>query len=109
MATRGKKEHAPSRPPAATPQEQENRMVALATNLAERQLKDGSASAAVITHYLKLATEKEKLERDKLRAENKLAEAKVQQIKSQERTEELFSEAIKAMTTYGGHLNNHDE
>ena len=49
------------RPPAKTPEARENQLVSLAVDLAERQLLDGTASAQVITHYLKLATEREKL------------------------------------------------
>ena len=41
---------------ARTPEQRENEMIALATDLAERQLSQGTASAQVITDYLRLAT-----------------------------------------------------
>ena len=40
--------------PALTPEARENQMIFLATELAEQQLRDGTASSQVITHYSKL-------------------------------------------------------
>ena len=51
---------------ATTSEKRENELIALAVDLAEEQLRAGTASSQVITHFLKLATEKEKLEREKL-------------------------------------------
>lgn len=89
--------------PALTPEARENQLIALAENLAEKQLLDGTASSQVITHYLKLGTVKEQLERERLEKENALLVAKVEALQSAKRSEELFSEAIKAMKRYGGH------
>lgn len=87
---------------ALTPEGRENQLVALAVNLAEQQLRDGTASSQVITHYLKLGTAKERLEREKLEQENELLKAKTEAIKSEQRIEELYEEAINAMKSYGG-------
>ena len=57
--------------PALSPEARENQMIALAVDLAEQQLRDGTASAQVITHFLKLGTSKAELEKEKLRQENK--------------------------------------
>ena len=48
--------------PALSPEARENQMIALAVDLAEQQLIDGTASAQVITHFLKLGTTKAELE-----------------------------------------------
>lgn len=88
--------------PALTPEARENQLVSLAVKLAEQQLKDGTASSQVITHYLKLGTVKEKLEREKLEKENELLRAKAEALQSAKRQEELFEEAIKAMREYSG-------
>lgn len=90
------------RPPATTLEGRENQMVSLAVDLAEKQLMDGTASAQVITHYLKLATTRERLEQQKLEKENKLLAARAEQIASGARMEELYSEAIQAMRRYAG-------
>ena len=55
--------------PALTPEARENQLISLAIDLAEQQLRDGTASSQVITHYLKLGSTKEKLEREKLKNE----------------------------------------
>lgn len=89
-------------PPATTPEARENQMIALAVDLAEKQLRDGTASPSVITHYLKLATQREKLEQDMLVHKSKLMEAKTEAIESAQRIEELYSEAINAMRKYSG-------
>lgn len=95
--------------PAITPEGRENQMISLAMKLAEQQLIDGTASAQVISHYLKLATVKEKLEQEKLRRENELLEAKAEAYKSAKRQEELFEEAIKAMRMYAGNGSDDDD
>ena len=89
-------------PPALTPEGRENQLIALAMDLAEQKLRDGTASAQEVTHFLKLASSKEKLEREKLSLENKLIEAKTEALQSQKNIEELYSNAIKAMQTYSG-------
>ena len=88
--------------PALTPEARENQMIALAVNLAEQQLRDGTASAQVITHYLKLGDTKAQYEKEQLRLENELLKAKTDMIKSQENSEKLYAEAIKAMKRYSG-------
>lgn len=90
------------RPPAKTPEERENRMISLATNLAERQLEEGTATAQVITHFLKLGSTREKLEQEKLRRENELLETKAELMASAKRVEELYSTALDAMRSYAG-------
>src|SRR5450756_775277 len=65
------------RPPATTPRQRENQLIASAIDLAEKQIADGTATSQVLTHFLKLGSGREELERDKLRQENKLLQAKV--------------------------------
>ena len=88
--------------PALTPEARENQLVSLAVDLAEQQLRDGTASSQVITHYLKLGSTKERLEKEKLEEENKLLRAKTESIQSQKKVEELYLEALNAMRSYAG-------
>lgn len=90
----------PKQRPALTAEARENQMIALAMDAAEEQLRNGTASSQVITHFLRLGTEKEKLEREKLEKENKLLVAKTQAIDSAKEIERLYSEALKAMRSY---------
>lgn len=91
-----------SRSPARSPEEQENRMINYAMDLAEKQLKEGTASSQVITHFLKAASSKERLEREKLEMENDLIKARIEVLQSQQRIEELYSQALNAMRIYSG-------
>ena len=93
-----------SRPirPALTPEARENQLINLAVDRAEQMLRDGTASSQVITHFLKLATVREKLEREKLEEENKLLKAKTKAYESAEEIKTLYSEALKAMRNYSG-------
>lgn len=95
--------------PARTPEGRENQMIALAEKLAEEQLRNGTASSQIITHYLKLATVREQLEKENLKEDIKLKKAKTDAIESAQKMEELYAEAIKAMSMYGGANANDEE
>lgn len=90
--------------PAFTPEARENQLVSLAVDLAEQQLRDGTASSQVITHYLKLGSTRASLEKEKLIAENKLLEAKTEMVKSAKVSEELYTKALAAMRSYQGNM-----
>lgn len=111
MATRRRDEKPskPRRPPARTPEERENRMISLATDLAERQLEEGSATAQVITHYLKLGSSRERLEQEKLQRENELLATKAEMMASARRVEELYATALDAMRSYAGMVVSEDD
>lgn len=89
--------------PALTPEARENQLISLAVDLAEQQLRDGTASSQVITHYLKLGSSREKVEQELKQKELELMQAKTEALQSQKRMDELYAEAIKAMKNYGGH------
>lgn len=96
--------------PALTPEARENQLIALAVDLVQQRLLDGSASSQETTHFLKLGSMKNQLEMEKLREENKLLKAKTESIQSAKRVEELYAEAINAMRRYSGNGNaNADE
>lgn len=88
---------------ATTPEARENRLVSLAMDLAEKQLEEGTASAMVLTHWMKVGSMREKLEREALIQENKLRAAKTEAYASGGRLEELYTNALDAMRSYGGH------
>lgn len=92
----------PRRRRARDPQQRENQVIALAMDVAEEQLRNRTASPAVITHFLRLGTEKYKYENERLSRENRMLEAKTEAIESQQKSEELYSEAIAAFKSYMG-------
>lgn len=89
--------------PAINPDARENQMIALAMDLVEQRLRDGTASSQETTHFLKLASPKNKLEQERLRLENELVAAKTKALADAEEIKVLYEEALKAMRRYGGH------
>lgn len=87
---------------AIDPEARQDQMVALAVDLAEQQLRDGTASSQVITHFLKLGTATAKLEEKKLEAEVQLVMAKKEALQSAEELKQVYSEALKAFQIYSG-------
>lgn len=88
--------------PGLTPESEENLCISLATDLAKKQLLEGTASSQVITHFLKLGTTLARLEKEKLELENENLKAKTEALKSQQHSEELMEKAINAFRTYSG-------
>lgn len=86
--------------PALTPEARENQMIALAIDLAEQQLRDGTASSQVITHFLKLGSTREKIEKEILEKQKVMIEAKTESLQSTKRIEELYANAMEAMKDY---------
>jgi hypothetical protein len=87
---------------AATVPAREAQLIALAVNLAEKQLRDGTASAQVISHYLKKSSPREELELERLAAENRLLVAKVDSLKAAVDGDQLAAKALAAMRAYSG-------
>lgn len=88
--------------PAISPEARENQMIALAVDLAEEQLRNGTASSQVITHYLKLGSTKEKIEKEILEKQKELISAKTEVLNSQRRMEEMYSDMLSALKEYSG-------
>jgi hypothetical protein len=88
--------------PATTPEGRENQLVADAFDLAQRQLRDGTASAQVISHFLKAGSTREQLEQERLARENALLEAKAEAMASAKNMDVLYVKAIAAMRSYSG-------
>lgn len=99
-----KDDHIPVGPnrPANSPEQRENQLVAMAQSLVERRMRDGSASAQETVHFLKLATEKHRLEQEKIRMENELIKAKIEQYESAEMLVGLIEEVKDSLKTYQG-------
>lgn len=103
--TRNTKRGAPGR----TPESREQQVIAAAYDLAEQQILDGTASSQVITHFLKLATQREALEREILKENAKLLKAKTDAIASNEQMEKVYREALDAMREYSGNQTDDED
>jgi len=87
---------------ALTPIARENQLINAAYDLAEKRIREGTASDTMLTHFLKMGSQKERLELAILETQKELAIAKTEALQSAKRSEELFDEAIKAMGRYRG-------
>ena len=101
-----RKSSKPSGMPALTDEAQENKMIDLAVRLAEKQLRDGTASSQVITHYLKLGSTTAKLEKELLKKQIKFTEAKTKNASAADQNADLLNKAISAMQQYRGESND---
>lgn len=101
MAKKSTKPIGKSRP-GLTPESRENQLISLAIDLAEKQLREGSASSQVITHFLKLGSTNNMLEKAILEKQTALLTAKTESIKSGKVVEELYKSALEAMRRYSG-------
>ena len=97
-----KQEVRKKRPPAKTPEARENQIIALAMDLVEERLLNGTASSQETTHFLKLGSTKEKIEKDILEKRKELITAQTEALQSQKRVEELYADAMKAFRSYSG-------
>lgn len=96
------------RRPALTPEARENQLIALAVDLVEKRLIEGTASSQETTHFLKLASSKARIEKEILERQKDLITARTEALQSQKRVEELYAEAIKAMRKYSGQGNDNE-
>ena len=95
--------------PATTLEGRENLLNALATDLVEEHLRNGTASSQILTQILKQSSPREVLERQRLEAENKLLLARVEALQNAAAIEELYSDAIRAMSSYQGRDDYYDD
>lgn len=85
-----------------TPEARENQMISLAMDLAEQQLRDGTASSQLITEFVKRGSTKARLEKEILEEQKELMAAKTESLQSAKRIEELYENALNAMRSYSG-------
>lgn len=89
-------------PPPRTAEAREQMLKGLAMDLAEKQLRDGTATSQLTTTVLKMASVREELELEKLRNENKMLEAKAEALAGQAAAQAMYEDALKAFRTYSG-------
>lgn len=98
----------PSKRPMS-PEARENELIALAYDLAEKQIREGTASAQVIAHFIKQGSKKSRLEGRILEKQEKLVTAKTESLESAKRDEEFHQKVLDAMRKYSGHQDDPDD
>lgn len=94
--------------PAMTDEDRETQLAALAYDLAEQRLRDGTASSQLIHDCIKLDSRRDRLERDILEEQKKLIVAKTENMESSKKLEEVYLNAVAAMKRYQG-VSDNDE
>lgn len=90
------------RSPARTPEAREDELASAAYDLAEEQIRNGTASSQVVTHFLKAGSRRERMEQMRMTHEIELMQVKKEQLEGQKRVEELYVSALEAMRSYSG-------
>lgn len=86
--------------PPLNDESQENKLVSLAFQQAKKQLEDQTASSQVVTHFLRLGSQKAKIELKKLELENKLLEEKILSERSGQELTNMLGEVLAALKSY---------
>lgn len=92
----------PERPRGTSLESREQQMIGYAVDLAERQLREGTASPMIISHYLKLGSTREVMEQERIRYQNELYRVKAEAIEEREHLDQIFKDAMAAMSSYRG-------
>ena len=95
--------------PALDPNDREQQIANAAYNLAEKQILDGTASSQVITHFLKVGSQRERIERERLIEENKKLRAQTEALQSAKHIEELYAAAMQVFKGYQGYEEEQEE
>ena len=90
-----------------SPEEHENRMIALAMSEVEDRIRKHTATSQELTHFLKLATTRERLEKEKLEREIEFLKAKKEALESTQQYEAMVKDALNSLKRYSG--NDEDE
>lgn len=97
------------RRPPISPDIRENQLISLAIDLAEKQLREGTASSQVITHYLKLGSSRERLEKEIMEKQAALMTAKKENLEAVKEYKQLYQDAVQAMRHYSGDFSDEQE
>ena len=87
---------------SSTPEGRENELIDMAYNEVARRIANHEATSAELVHFLKMGSEKERLERSKIEAEMKLQRAKTVAIEEGRSMEAIAKEAMEAFKRYSG-------
>lgn len=90
------------RPPAITPEGRQKQLAAMAFDLVEKRLRNGSATSQETVHFLKLESTRNRLEEKKLLLEAQLLQDRSEAMRAAKVSEEMYKEALNAFRSYSG-------
>ena len=89
-------------PPAKNRERRVQQLVLQAENLIEERIRKGTASPTEVVAIIRLGTEYEQANVERIRAQTEYLVAQKAKAESETVREELFTNAMKAMSTYQG-------
>lgn len=89
-------------PPARTRERRTQQLVVLAEGLVEERLRTGTASPTEVTAVLRLGTAQELANVERIKAQTEYLHAQRAKAESETVREEMFKEAMEAMSRYAG-------
>ena len=87
---------------ASTPEGRENELINMAYDEVALRISNHEATSAELVHFLKMGSEKERLERLKLETEMELQRAKTVAIEESRSMEQIAKDAMEAFKRYSG-------
>ena len=94
---------------ASTPEGWENELIYMSYNEVAWRIANHTATSAELVHFLKMGSEKERLEREKLEADMDLQRVKAEAIIEGRTMESIAKEAIEAFKRYSGYEDEEGE
>lgn len=89
-------------PPARTRERRTQQLVVLAEDLIEERLRKGTASPTEVTAIIRLGTAQELANIERIKAQTDYLHAQKAKAESETVREEMFKEAMEAMSRYAG-------
>ncbi len=92
--------------PYLTPEEWENRLIALSYTAIEERILNGTATGAELVYFAKAGSAKQRQEIEKLKEENSLLRARTSAIEAEKERAVSFREVIDSLNCYRTETND---
>lgn len=89
-------------PPALTDEAREKQLICMAYDLAEQRMRDGTASSQEVVHFLRMGSQRDRLEKEIMGEQKKLVTAKAGAYQSARNLETMISDAMEMFKLYNG-------
>ena len=89
-------------PPAMTQDAREKQLICMAYDLAEIRMRNGTASSQEVVHFLRMGSQRDKLEKEIMGEQKKLVTAKAGAYESARNLETMISDAMEMFKVYNG-------
>lgn len=89
-------------PPATTPEAREGQLIAMAYDLAEIRMRNGTASSQEVVHFLRMGSQRDRLEKEIMGEQKRLVTAKAGAYESARNLETMINDAMNMFKVYSG-------